>query len=121
MGIKELERTVKNFFDENGFPKSRNPEDVFVCIKYLILVREWFKEAQKPIPDFLNEIITRCGNCYAMLSCANKQFPLFNGATEIDHKDYDVFLKNLKYKFYSKDHELGDLIKVKKKKVGIFY
>ena len=120
VGIKELERTVKNFFDENGFPKSRNPEDVFVCIKYLILVREWFKEAQKPIPDFLNDIISRCGNCYAMLSSANKQFPLFNGATEIDHKDYDVFLKNLKYKFYSKDHELGDLIKVKKKKLEFF-
>jgi len=56
-GIKELEKIIKNYFDEDGFPKSRNPEDVFVCIKYLILIREWLKESQKPIPDFLDEII----------------------------------------------------------------
>ena len=57
IGIKELEKTVKNYFDENGFPKSRNPEDVFICLKYLILIREWLKEAQRTIPEFLNEII----------------------------------------------------------------
>ena len=120
IGIRELEKIIKNYFDETGFPKSRNPEDVFICIKYLILIREWFKEAQKPIPDFLNEIITKCGNCYAMLSCANKQFPLFNGATEINHKDYDIFLKNLKYKFTNKKHEIADIIKIKKKKFEFF-
>ena len=63
VGIKELEKVIKNYFDENGFPKSRNPEEVFICIKYLILIREWFKEAQKHIPDYLNEIIAKCGNC----------------------------------------------------------
>ena len=52
IGIKELEKVVKNCFDESGFPKSRNPEDVFISIKYLILIREWLKEAQKHIPDF---------------------------------------------------------------------
>ena len=81
IGIKELEKVVKNYFDDSGFPKSRNPEEVFICIKYLILIREWFKEGQRPIPDFLNEIILKSGNCYSMLSCVNKQFPLFNGAT----------------------------------------
>ena len=119
-GIKELEKTVKNYFDENGFPKTRNPEEVFICIKYLVLIREWFKEAQKPVPDFLNDIITKCGNCYALLSCGDKQFPLFNGATEINHKNYDLFLKNLKYKFVNKNHEIADLIKVKKKKLEFF-
>ena len=116
VGIKELERVVKNYFDENGFPKSRNPEEVFICIKYLIIIREWHKEAQKLIPDFLNEIISKCGNCYTMLSCSNKQFPLFNGATEINYKDYDVFLKILKYKFINKNYEISDLIKIKKNK-----
>ena len=120
IGIKELEKVVKNYFDEDGFPKSRNPEEVFICLKYLILIREWFKEAQKPIPDFLNEIISKCGSCYAMLSCSNKQFPLFNGATEINHKDYDTFLKNLKYKFISKNYEFSNLIKIKKKKFEFF-
>ena len=120
LGIKELEKFIRNYFDETGFPKSRNPEEIFICIKYLILIREWFKEAQKPIPDFLNDIIVKCGNCYAVLSCSNKQFPLFNGATEINHKDYDIFLKNLKYKFVSKNHEIANLIKVKKKKFEFF-
>ena len=114
IGIKELEKVVKNFFDENGFPKSRNPEDVFISIKYLILIREWFKESQKPIPDYLNEIISKCGSCYTMLSSLNKQFPLFNGATEINHKNYDIFLKNLKYKFLNKNFEIADLVKIKK-------
>ena len=119
-GIRELEKIVKNFFDENGFPKSRNPEEVFICIKYLILIRECLKEAQQPIPDFLNEIISKCGNCYAMLSCSNKQFPLFNGATEINHKDYDIFLKTLKYKFTSKSSQISGLFKIKKKKFELF-
>ena len=120
IGIKELEKIIKNYFDNAGFPKSRNPEEVFICIKYLILLREWHKESQRPIPDFLNEIITKCGNCYALLSCSNKQFPLFNGSTEINHKDYDIFLKNLKYKFINKNYEVADLIKVKKNKFEFF-
>ncbi len=120
LGTTELEKVIKNYFDNTGFPKSRNPEEVFICIKYLVLIRELHKEAQKPIPDFLNEIISKCGNCYALLSCANNQFPLFNGATEINYKDYDVFLKNLKYKFNNKDHEIADLIKIKKKKFEFF-
>ena len=116
IGIKELEKIIKSYFDDTGFPKSRNPEEVFICIKYLVLIREWHKEAQISIPNFLNEIISKSGNCYALLSCTNYQFPLFNGATEINYKDYDVFLKNLKYKFINKKHEVADLIKVKKKK-----
>jgi len=118
--IKELEKIIKNYFDDSGFPKSRNPEELFICIKYLILIREWHKEAQIPIPDFLNDIISKCGACYALLSCSNKQFPLFNGTTEINYKDYDVFLKNLKYKFINKNNEIADLIKVKKKKFEFF-
>jgi len=120
IGIKELEKTVKSYFDHDGFPKSRNPEEVFICIKYLILIREWFKESQKPIPDFLNAIINKCGNCYSMLSCTNKQFPLFNGATEINYKDYDSFLKNLKYKFTNKHYEIAEIFKIKKKKFEFF-
>ena len=120
VGIKELEKIIKNYFDETGFPKSRNPEEVFICLKYLILIREWFKEAQKIIPDFLNEIIIKCGNCYKVLSCENKQFPLFNGATEINHKEYDIFLKNLKYKLTDKNNDVAGLVKIKKKKFEFF-
>jgi len=115
-GIKELEKIIKNYFDESGFPKSRNPEDVFICLKYFILIREWLKEGQRSIPESLDDIIIKSGGCYKMLSCENKQFPLFNGATEINYRDYDIFLKNLKYKFTNKNHSAADLIKIKKKK-----
>ena len=120
VGIKELEKIIKNNFSENGFPKSRNPEEVYICLKYLILIREWLKEAQKHIPNFLNEIIKKCGNCYMMLSSSNKQFPLFNGATEINHKDYDIFLKNFKYKFTIENNEVAGFFKIKKKKFEFF-
>ena len=78
------------------------------------------KEGQKSIPDFLNNIISKCGNCYSMLSYANKEFPLFNGATEINYKDYDIFLKTLKYKFINKNHEIADLIKIRKNYKHLF-
>ena len=119
-GIRELEKISKNNFDENGFPKSRNPEEVFISLKYLIIIREWFKESQKVIPNFLNEIISKCGNCYSILSYANNQFPLFNGGTEINNKNYDVFLKNFKYKFTKNSHEVAGFLKVKKKNFEFF-
>ena len=56
------------------------------------------------------EIVIQCYH-------SNKQFPLFNGATEINHKDYDIFLKNLKYKFNNKNNEIGRFNKNKKKKI----
>jgi len=61
IGIKELEKIIKNYFDDVGFPKSRNPEELFICIKYLILIREWLKESQNEIPEYLNEIIFYLG------------------------------------------------------------
>ena len=115
VGVKELEKTVKNYFDKDGFPKTRNPEEVFICTKYLILIREWFKEAQIDIPSFLNDIIIKIGSCYTLLSSSNKQFPLFNGATEINHKEYDLFLKALKYRFTNKNYEISDFYKIKRK------
>ena len=39
IGIKELEKIINIYFDKSGFPKSRNPEELFICIKYLILIR----------------------------------------------------------------------------------
>ena len=116
-GFKELEKIINNFFDNSGFPKTRNPEDVFISLKYFILIREWLKESQKTIPEFLDKIILKCGSCYIFLSSMNKQFPLFNGATEINHKEYDSFLKNQKYKFDNSNNNVADFIKIKKKKL----
>ena len=119
-GVKELEKIIENYFDKNGFVKSRNPEEVYTSLKFLILIREWFKEAQESIPEFLDQIIYKCGNCYNFLSNSHKRFPLFNGASEFDYSGYDIFLKNQKYKFSNKNNENGGLVKIKKEKLEFF-
>ena len=53
IGIKELETLVKNFFDNDGFPLSRNPNDLVFFAKYLIFCKEVIKDSQKYIPEFL--------------------------------------------------------------------
>ena len=40
IGIKELEAFVKSCFDKNGFPLSRNPNDLVFFSKYLIFVKK---------------------------------------------------------------------------------
>ena len=67
-GLSILQKLIKNNFDNSGFPKSRNPEELMACLKYLILIKEWIKESQNQIPDYLEEIIFNCGNSYSFLS-----------------------------------------------------
>ena len=52
IGIKELEKFIKNFFDEDGFPHTRNPNDLVFFTKYLILCHESIKDAQQYVPEF---------------------------------------------------------------------
>ena len=56
-GLKLLKGIIKLSFDDNGFPKSRNIQQLIFYIKYFILIREWLKESQNEIPEYLNEII----------------------------------------------------------------
>ena len=46
IGVKELERLVKDFFDINGFPLSRNPNDLVFFSKYLFFCKEVIKDSQ---------------------------------------------------------------------------
>ena len=63
IGIKELEKLVKNFFDNDGFPLSRNPNDLIFFSKYLIFCKEVIKDSQKYVPEFLDDIIKKNLNC----------------------------------------------------------
>ena len=40
VAIRELEKFVKVFFDQDGFPLSRNPYDLVFISKYLILCQQ---------------------------------------------------------------------------------
>ena len=65
IGIKELETLIKDFFDNEGFPLSRNPNDLLFFVKYLLFCKEVIKDSQKYIPEFLENIIEK------ILSCIN--------------------------------------------------
>ena len=119
LGIKELENFVKDFFDNDGFPLSRNPNDLLFSSKYLIFCREIIKDAQKYIPEFLENIVEKNITCLNFVRCPNNQLPLFNGASEnlINRLD-DYLEKNYKRK---SDNIIGGLFKLKKKSHVVFF
>jgi uncharacterized heparinase superfamily protein len=56
-GLNLLKKFVKFSLDNDGFPKSRNIRQLNFYLKYFILIREWIKESQNEIPDYINEFI----------------------------------------------------------------
>jgi uncharacterized heparinase superfamily protein len=113
IGIKELEILVKDFFDDDGFPMSRNPNDLFFFSKYLIFCREIIKDSQKYIPEFLDDIIEKNLNCINYIKTPDNQLPLFNGAFCISLDQIQNYLEN--FKTNNKDKKLGGLYKIKYK------
>ena len=79
IGLNLLKKLVKFSFDNDGFPKSRSIRQLCFYLKYFILIREWFKESQSEIPDFINENIYYLGQAYAFSWQNNKVDLLFNG------------------------------------------
>jgi len=113
IGIKELEELVKNFFDDNGFPLSRNPNDLIFFSKYFIFCREIIKDSQKYIPEFLEDIIEKSLNCIHYIKTPNDQLPLFNGATSANLNQIIKYLDDFKPDL--KKDKLGGLLKIKHK------
>ena len=70
-GLNLLERIIKFSFDKNNFPKSRNIRQLNFFLKYFILMREWFKESQKEIPEYLDEVIFYLGQFFSLISEKN--------------------------------------------------
>ena len=120
LGIKELEDCVKDFFDKDGFPLSRNPKDLLFATKYLIFCKEIIKDAQKYIPEFLENIIEKNIFCLSFIKCPNNQLPLFNGASEILVDKFDEFLEEIK-KMKNSTDVIGGLLKLKQKGHVIFF
>ncbi len=114
-GLKLLKKIIKLSFDYEGFPKSRNIRQLIFYIKYFILIREWLKESQNEIPEYLNEIIFYLGQSYVLIGKNVQKEILFNGNHISDNYNFNNYLKRLGYNFKNENNEIGGYIFFKKK------
>ena len=118
-GLTLLKKIINFSFDNQNFPKSRNIRQLIFYLKYFVLIREWLKESQSEIPDYLNEIIYYLGKYHIILSHGSNKAILFNGNHETNNKDFDNYLNNHGYKFKNDSFEAGGYIFLKNKKVSL--
>ena len=119
--IKELEKLVKNYFDKDGFPLTRNPSDLIFFSKYLMLCKECIKDAQQYVPEFLDTIIDKNLRCIKNILTPNNQTPLFNGGTEDNLEQFYKLLNELDYKPKDKKIVIGGISKFNIKNSAIFF
>ena len=119
IGLNLLKKLIRFSFDNDGFPKSRNIRQLNFYLKYFILIREWLKESQNEIPEFINENIYYLGQAYVFTWQNNKRDLLFNGNHENNSVDFDNYLKRFGYNFKNQDNELGGYAILNNKKITL--
>ena len=121
LGIKKLEKLVKNYFDEDGFPLSRNPSDLIYFTKFLILIKNCIKDAQKYVPNFLDDLIEKNLFCIKNIYTPNNLIPLFNGGIEENLSELEKFISKLNYKSKNKNKLIGGIQILKNRNSSIFF
>ena len=116
-GLSLLRKIVKTSIDNNGFPKSRNIKQLSFYLKYFILIREWFKESQNTIPEFIDETIYYLGINYASIWQNIKHDILFNGNYISNNDEFDQYLKRFNYTFKNENKETAGYAILKNKKI----
>ena len=120
-GLKELKKIIEYFFDEDGFPKNRNLENLLTFVQYFILIREWIKNAQEDIPQYLDKIIEKNLICLNSFNNTNRELPLFNGTTERDLNAFFNYIKKMNYKANNQLSFVGKMQIIKNKKTTIYF
>ena len=118
-GLNLLKKIIKTSFDNDGFPKSRNIKQLNFYLKYFVLIREWLKESQNDIPEYIDENIYYLGQAYAFIWQNNKKDFLFNGNQETNNFEFDHYLKRLGYSFKNQNNELGGYAILNNKKITL--
>ena len=118
-GLNLLKKISNSVFDDYGFTKSRSIKQLVFYLKYFILIREWFKEAQLEAPDLLNETIFHLGQGYAFAWQNIKSDILMNGNNISNNIEFDNYLKRFGYKFKNENKEFGGYAILHDKKVSI--
>ena len=121
IGTKELKRLVEDFYDNDGFPLSRNIYDLVQSSKFLILIKECCKDAQEYIPDYLDDIVDKIIICLNSVKTPDDNNPLFNGASEFKIKDFYEYLAGLDYKPSETKKLIGQIYVLNNKKVSLFF
>ncbi len=116
-GLNLLKNIIKSSIDNQGFPKSRSIRQLIFYLKYLIIIREWFKESQNLIPEYIDETIYYLGSSYAFIWQNIKQDIFFNGNYSSENKEFDQYLKRFGYTFKNQINELGGYVILKNKKI----
>ena len=115
-GIDVLKKLLNFSLDSNNFPKTRNLRQLVFYLKYLIIIREFLKESQTNIPDFLDETIFYLGKSYNLLCADTRSGMLFNGNFEETNKEFNNYLNFHHYKFKDDQNESGGYVVLKNKK-----
>ncbi len=121
IGVKELEKFVKTHFDKDGFTFSRSANDLIFFTKYLLLCRENIKDAQKYLPEFLEDIIKRNLECMKIFKTPDNQVPLFNGNSENDLSSFEKYLDNVKISKKERKKIIGNIFIAKSKNQVVYF
>ena len=119
-GLKNLEDELGNFVNKDGFVKSKNPEDLFWTLYFLVLIKEWLILSRKQTPAFINIYINSLGICFKFLRFSNGDLPLFNGANHINTEKFYEFLESRGYEFENMENIFCGYAKIKSKKIELF-
>ncbi|CAN1598951.1 Heparinase II/III-like [Candidatus Pelagibacterales bacterium] len=119
-GLKNLEDELGSFINKDGFVKSKNPEDLFWALYFLVLVKEWLTLSRKQTPAFINIYINSLGICFKFLRFSNGDLPLFNGANHINTEKFYEFLESRGYEFENMENIFCGYAKIKSKKIELF-
>jgi len=116
-GLTLLKKIIKLSIDNQGFPKSRNIKQLVLYLKYFILIREWFKESQNIIPEYIDETIYYLGQNYAFIWQNINQDIFFNGNYISNNSEFDQYLKRHGYVFKNENKEIAGYAILKNKKI----
>ena len=118
-GFNLLKKIIKLSLDNHTFPKSRSLRQLSFYLKYFILIREWLKESQTDIPEYIDETIYYLGQSYSLINQNTKATVLFNGNNESDNEDFNLYLSRLGYKFTNESNETGGYAVLKNKRITL--
>jgi uncharacterized heparinase superfamily protein len=121
LGLKELKRVIDLNFDKDGFPKNRNSENLITFLQYFVLIKEWMKNGQEIVPEYLDKIIDKNLTCLNSFNNSSKTLPLFNGSTEKNLENFIEYLNKLNYRFEKNLSAVGKIQIIKNKKATLYF